>query len=540
MHNPRPIRWVAVCCLLFGASLLIAGALAATSLLFAASAQASAGEAYAPIVVRFNGATFSVATLTATTADSIQVWNDAAKSYTLRAELQATPVAAAARLYLPVLMNPTGGHVAQAEAGQAQATRIEVKLAAGESVTLNLQPAGVWRFTVLDANGNPIDGATADVTVTGTNSGGATPTPTSPVPTSVAPTPSVTTIPATPPPATVTPVPTAVPGGQGKMEWTYHKSADGIHPDGNEQQMVWLMNRARANPAGEGAWLAQSTLPQIAGPRGYFNVNLALLQAEFATYAAKPPAAFDVRLYNAAHAHSLDLIARDAQDHTGQFDRIPAAGFEYTAARGSVAAYADSGLGAHGGFNIDYGNAANGMQDGRGHRKAVMALDAEYTNVGIAMVAENDSTTQVGPLVTTANYCEANTAVANEYNRFFVGTVWSDRNGNSLYDPGEGLGGVSVVPDSGDYYAVTGAAGGFAIPVLNPGNYTLHVDVAGGIDRAVTVAGVSVLVDVMVPAQAAAGADAEAAEAVQPAPPNAGATPRLPAPPIRAGESGEQ
>ncbi|WP_372683427.1 hypothetical protein, partial [Desulfosarcina sp.] len=31
-------------------------------------------------------------------------------------------------------------------------------------------------------------------------------------------------------------------------EWTFHKTADNQHPDGIEQQMTWLMNRARTDP----------------------------------------------------------------------------------------------------------------------------------------------------------------------------------------------------------------------------------------------------------------------------------------------------
>ena len=44
-------------------------------------------------------------------------------------------------------------------------------------------------------------------------------------------------------------------------EWTYHKTGDNLHPDGNEQQMVWLMNRARSDPAQEGVWLATDDRP---------------------------------------------------------------------------------------------------------------------------------------------------------------------------------------------------------------------------------------------------------------------------------------
>jgi hypothetical protein len=87
-------------------------------------------------------------------------------------------------------------------------------------------------------------------------------------------------------------------------EWTFHKTVDGAHPDGNEQQFMWLMNRARANPTQEGVWLATMDDPDVAAARKYFNVDLGLLREEFAAITVRPPAAFDVRLYNAAKAHS--------------------------------------------------------------------------------------------------------------------------------------------------------------------------------------------------------------------------------------------
>jgi hypothetical protein len=59
-------------------------------------------------------------------------------------------------------------------------------------------------------------------------------------------------------------------------EWTWHKTADGQHPDGTEQAMLWLMNRARQNPAAEGVWPATSNEPDVAGGRTFFQVNLTL------------------------------------------------------------------------------------------------------------------------------------------------------------------------------------------------------------------------------------------------------------------------
>ncbi len=288
--------------------------------------------------------------------------------------------------------------------------------------------------------------------------------------------------------------------GAPTVEWTLHKTADGAHPDGREQQVMWLMNRARANPSAEGVWLATSTDPDIADGRNWFVVNTTVLQNEFNGYSAKPPAAFDVRLYNAAKAHSDDLIARDAQDHTGQFDRINTAGFKWQAVRGNVFAYADSSLNAHAAWNIDWGSGtADGMQTGRGHRQAIMSLDPNnYTNVGVALVYENNPGTSVGPYVTTGNYCKAITSYADHYNQFIVGTVWRDLNGNSQYDPGEGIGGVTVTPNAGTYYAVTSASGGYAIPVtMAPGTYSVTFTGSASGTKNLTIGSTSALLDLV-------------------------------------------
>ena len=285
------------------------------------------------------------------------------------------------------------------------------------------------------------------------------------------------------------------PAGPPTTEWTYHKSPDGLHPNGEEQLMVWLMNRARANPPQEGVWLATSNDPDVAGGRDFFGVDLTVLQNEFASYAPEPPAAFDVRLYNAAKVHSDDLIDRDAQDHINQFQRVMDAGFFHNGIRGNVFAYADNGLNAHAAFNIDWGpGTPDGMQTSRGHRKAVMSLDGDYTNVGLAAVDVTVPGKSVGPVVVTGNYAKASNA-ADHHNRFLVGTVWEDTNDNNTYDPGEGIGGVTVMPNQGVYYAVTANSGGYAIPITAPGAYQVTFSGPLSAVKNVTVADESVLLD---------------------------------------------
>ncbi len=268
--------------------------------------------------------------------------------------------------------------------------------------------------------------------------------------------------------------PTAFRGLIPTTEWAYHKTSDNAHPDANEQQMMWLMNRARTNPTNEGIWLAGADDPNIISALNFYNVDLGVLQNEFGGYDTKPPAAFDMRLYNAAKAHSEYLIGIDDQNHDNQFDRITDENFSYTEARGNVFSYSKSALYGHAAFNIDWGPGdGTGMQPGRGHRMAIMSVDGDYTNVGIAAVIESDTSTGVGPIVITGNFCKANTFAADHYNRFLVGTVWSDYNDNDFFDPGEGIGGVTVMPDLGTYYAVTSDSGGYALPLTESGDYEI-------------------------------------------------------------------
>ena len=150
-------------------------------------------------------------------------------------------------------------------------------------------------------------------------------------------------------------------------------------------------------------------------------------------------------------------------------------------AAGIVYSYSENAVYGHAGFNIDWGPGTDGTQDPPGHRNAIMSVSGNYTNVGYAVVAESNPTTQVGPQVITGNLCYAEHGSANHYNRFLVGTVWIDSNGNGQYDPGEGIGGVRVEPDQGDFFAVTANSGGYAIPITAAGDYT--VTFSGSIDH---------------------------------------------------------
>ncbi len=73
---------------------------------------------------------------------------------------------------------------------------------------------------------------------------------------------------------------------------------------------------------------------------------------------------------------------------------------------------------------------------------------------------------------------------------FITGVVYDDKNGNGLYTPGEGVGGVRVDVAGSNYFAFSASSGGYSVPV--PGNGTYNVTFSGGgqptLQRTVTVA----------------------------------------------------
>lgn len=281
------------------------------------------------------------------------------------------------------------------------------------------------------------------------------------------------------------------------IEWSFHKTADAAHPNAEEQQLLWLINDARANPTAAGDFLTDTNLTEVASDRTSNGVDLDQLRSEFTGLAAKQPLTFDSRLYAAAKVHADDLIARDTEDNTNQVSRITDAGFDFSAAAGSASAFATSALNAYAGVAIDWDmDETDGMQVGRPDRANQFSTVTEFTNVGFAVVSDTDPSTNVGPLVVAQNFAIANESAADQFNQFITGTVWDDLNNNGMYDVGEGLSGVRVTPDVGDFFAITSAGGGYSIPVTEPGMWNLTFSNGISALKSVSVSTESQLVDV--------------------------------------------
>ena len=247
-------------------------------------------------------------------------------------------------------------------------------------------------------------------------------------------------------------------------------------PSNREQYLLELINTARANPAGEGQMLANITDAEIVRYYNYYKVDLGQLVRDFSGDAAKPPLAFNSNLMASARAQSTYQATAGVQTHNSAdgttFDkRITASGYKWRGLGENAYAYAENPFFGHVGLIADWGVPS------LDHRANIMNSDASvptFREIGISCV--DSSIQNFGPLVITEDFgTPADSTVA-----YVTGVVYQDSNGNGAYDEGEGLGGVTVLPSSGSYYALTSASGGFVIPLPASGAGALTLTASGG------------------------------------------------------------
>jgi hypothetical protein len=234
------------------------------------------------------------------------------------------------------------------------------------------------------------------------------------------------------------------------------------NPSDQEQAMLELINRARANPAAEGLFLASTKDTGAKQAIAYFKVDLTRLKNDFKGYPVRPPLAFNPGLLASSRRHSEDMAENIFQDHTGTdgstilsritySDRIP------------------STLYAHLGFNIDWGlGGSYGVLAGVPHRLDIMNDSGPvYREIGIGIAARTSGDlAKIGKLAVTQDF---GTRVASP--DFLVGVAYYDVNNNAIFDPGEGIPGIKVLPSTGPFHAITSSSGGYAIPfAVSPGN----------------------------------------------------------------------
>ncbi len=231
----------------------------------------------------------------------------------------------------------------------------------------------------------------------------------------------------------------------------------------NEQLMLELINRARANPTAEAA-------------RDGIDLNEGL-SAGTISAAAKQPLVMNGFLVSSGRAHSQWMLDTDTFSHYGvngssPGDRMTSAGYSFVpsyawgeniAWRGTTGSISEQPTVPllHNDFFID-----SGVAD-RGHR--INLMDASYKEVGIGLRDGNFS--GYNAVMVTEDFAFSGTKT------YITGVAYTDAiTKNSFYTPGEGIGGITITAtraSDGQVFTTTAAGtGGYAVAVP-PGVYAV-------------------------------------------------------------------
>ena len=256
-------------------------------------------------------------------------------------------------------------------------------------------------------------------------------------------------------------------------------------PTDEEQLFLEYINRSRADPPAEGARLANTTDPDVLSAYGFFSVDLTLMQSQFNAIGAAPPLAMNSQLLTAARLHSGHMFTNEYQGHietngTNLIDpgaRITAQGYQWLTYGENVYATSKSVWYGHAGFNVDWGPGPGGMQSPPGHRQSIAS--SAFREVGVGVVDGTNG--PVGPQLVTQDF-----GTRQSDTPLITGVVYYDFNTNNFYDPGEGIGGVTVDVVGSSYHAVTANSGGYAVPAPADGDYAVVFTGPGLVTHQVT------------------------------------------------------
>jgi serralysin len=224
-------------------------------------------------------------------------------------------------------------------------------------------------------------------------------------------------------------------------------------PTPYDQYMLELINQARANPAAAAAKLG-------------IDLNQGLSAGTIST-AAKQPLAFNPDLIDAAHKHSVWMLATDTFSHTG-------AGGSDPSARMKAEGYTGTTWGEN--IAITWGSGKvvsqsvvdsleNNLFNSGGHRANIMKDAYKESGIGI-----DGGEYKGSPGVTvTQDFGRSGTT------SFLTGVAFNDKDGDHFYDVGEGLAGIHVQAKSvaGQVFDTDGwTSGGWQVAVPQ-GSYTL-------------------------------------------------------------------
>lgn len=209
-------------------------------------------------------------------------------------------------------------------------------------------------------------------------------------------------------------------------------------PSPAETELLWRLNRFRADPAGSAEEVLRGARLGFAGAPP--TIDLAILRDELAALRPAPPVILDLRLLDAARRHAAWLVAHGREGHAQEpgsegftganpFVRCHAAGYIGMCTGENVFVRSVSPRNALVGFIVDWGPGADGLLPGRGHRMTLVSPSA--SEIGCALLPHGSH------LACVQVFGRAKRRLAG-------GVVWRDGDGDGRFDAGEGIGGVAI------------------------------------------------------------------------------------------------
>jgi hypothetical protein len=187
----------------------------------------------------------------------------------------------------------------------------------------------------------------------------------------------------------------------------------------------------------------------------------------------KPPLVFNLELLLAARRHShyqilngmthVEEAGKPGFVAAGFGDRCKRAGYKGFPGAENCFLMSRGALSSHDGFIVDHGEGPGGMQPERGHRRNMMG---DFREVGPGAVPHAQ-----GHFCVTHNF-------GGREARFAGGVAYIDLNANDFYDPGEGVGGVTIRSSDGPS-VLTWKRGAYALELKSRGAVTLVAELDG-------------------------------------------------------------
>lgn len=283
-----------------------------------------------------------------------------------------------------------------------------------------------------------------------------------------------------------------------------------VPPSAEEQYMLQLINRARANPPAEAARIVALTKTDATLRDATKGVDLSAFIRQSSAVAPLPPLAFNTRLIAAARDQDAAMLAANDQTHapagflvTGAGGRVAGDGkvyfptgqsqwatgenvfaFTRNVTRPALRDYVDY---LHAGLLIDWGNPDFGHLKNiyaPGPSTASARGQLPFSEIGIGLLSNANPTAppasnpeypankglNVGPVILTQEFAW------KSGNASLTGAIYRDVDGDNFYSPGEGIGGVSIqavgTRGEGTYQVGTWGSGGYAL-ALPPGSYNV-------------------------------------------------------------------